>query len=166
MRLPSIALRCSEEKAVAINDSRAEKGRPNLKFLVGRSFHTRVHGRQLLSRGWKTVRPRMTFYSATTLCVRSSLESSTNTLTPNTSFQASETLLESLSYRSQFEKRFYPKRSVADIPLKATLPIYVLTFFYCSSRTLILILDMIQLCSFPFSAFDTVNWGTFFTHFS
>jgi hypothetical protein len=53
-----------------------------------------------------------------------------------------------------------------DVPLKATLPIYVVAFFYCCSRTLILILDMIQLRSLPASAFETVNWGAFFPHFS
>ncbi|KAE8440498.1 hypothetical protein EG329_007422 [Mollisiaceae sp. DMI_Dod_QoI] len=53
-----------------------------------------------------------------------------------------------------------------DVPLKATLPIYVVAFIYCSSRTLILILDMIQLRSLPSSAFDTVNWGAFLPHFS
>ncbi|KUJ17412.1 uncharacterized protein LY89DRAFT_684463 [Mollisia scopiformis] len=58
------------------------------------------------------------------------------------------------------------KDPLLDVPLKATLPIYVVAFFYCSSRTLILILDMIQLRSLPTSAFDTVNWGAFLPHFS
>jgi len=53
-----------------------------------------------------------------------------------------------------------------DVPLKATLPMYVVAFFYCSSRTLILVLDMIQLRSLPPSAFATVNWGACFPHLS
>lgn len=53
-----------------------------------------------------------------------------------------------------------------DVPLKATLPIYVVAFLYCCSRTLILILDIIQLRSLPASAFETVNWGAFFFLFS
>lgn len=53
-----------------------------------------------------------------------------------------------------------------DVPLKATLPMYVVGFLYCSSRTLILILDMIQLRSLPLSAFETVNWGAILLHLS
>jgi hypothetical protein len=53
-----------------------------------------------------------------------------------------------------------------DVPLKATLPIYAVGFLYCSSRTLILVLDIIQLRSLPTSAFDTLNWVAFFPHLS
>ncbi|APA12660.1 hypothetical protein sscle_09g074300 [Sclerotinia sclerotiorum 1980 UF-70] len=52
------------------------------------------------------------------------------------------------------------------IPLKATLPMYLVGFFYCSSRMLILTLDITQLRSLPKSAFDTVDWGAFLPHFS
>ncbi|RFU24880.1 hypothetical protein B7463_g11462, partial [Scytalidium lignicola] len=51
-----------------------------------------------------------------------------------------------------------------DVPLKATLPIYVVGFFYCCSRTAIWILDIIQFRSLPSSAYTTVNWGGFFAH--
>jgi hypothetical protein len=51
-----------------------------------------------------------------------------------------------------------------DVPLKATLPMYVVGFIYCFSRTSILILDMIQLRSLPPSAFATVNWSAFIPH--
>ncbi|KAJ8057983.1 hypothetical protein OCU04_013156 [Sclerotinia nivalis] len=52
------------------------------------------------------------------------------------------------------------------IPLKATIPMYAIAFLYCSSRTVILILDLIQLRSLPQSAFNTVNWGSFVPHIS
>ncbi|KAL2065340.1 hypothetical protein VTL71DRAFT_3009 [Oculimacula yallundae] len=58
------------------------------------------------------------------------------------------------------------KDPALNIPLKATLPMYIVGFCYCISRALILILDMIQLRSLPLSAFDTVDWGSFLPHFS
>jgi len=51
-----------------------------------------------------------------------------------------------------------------DVPLKAQLPIYVVGFFYCVSRTMIYILDLIQLRSLPLSAYDNVDWGGFLPH--
>ncbi|KAF7866729.1 hypothetical protein EAF04_005571 [Stromatinia cepivora] len=52
------------------------------------------------------------------------------------------------------------------IPLKAAIPMYAIAFLYCSSRTVIVILDLIQLRSLPQNAFDTVNWGSFVPHIS
>lgn len=51
-----------------------------------------------------------------------------------------------------------------DVPLKATLPMYVVGFFYCSSRSLIILLDIIQLRSMPQSAYETVEWSSFIPH--
>ncbi len=53
-----------------------------------------------------------------------------------------------------------------DVPLKATLPMYIVAFIYCCSRTLILVLDIIQLRSLPLNAYKTVEWGGFFPHLS
>src|SRR5688500_6069977 len=51
-----------------------------------------------------------------------------------------------------------------DVPLKATLSMYLVGLFYCSSRTLIIVLDIIQLRSMPQSAYETVEWSSFIPH--
>ncbi|CAM5999658.1 unnamed protein product [Sphagnum balticum] len=53
-----------------------------------------------------------------------------------------------------------------DVPIKAQLPMYVVGFTYCCSRTIIWILDIIQFRDLPASAFSTVDWGGFFAHLS
>jgi hypothetical protein len=53
-----------------------------------------------------------------------------------------------------------------DVPLTAQLPMYVVAFIYCCSRTTIWILDIIQFRDLPASAFSTVTWGGFFAHLS
>ena len=47
------------------------------------------------------------------------------------------------------------------IPLKIILPMYILGFLYCCSRTYILIADIIELRSLPASAYATVDWQKF-----
>ncbi|PMD31914.1 hypothetical protein L207DRAFT_519222 [Hyaloscypha variabilis F] len=51
-----------------------------------------------------------------------------------------------------------------DVPLKAQLPMYLVGFTYCSSRTIIWVLDIIQFRDLPASAFATVNWGSYIGH--
>lgn len=53
-----------------------------------------------------------------------------------------------------------------ELPLKALLPIYVLGFIYCCSRTYIFIADIIEVRSLPASAYQTVKWSTFIPHLS
>jgi hypothetical protein len=43
---------------------------------------------------------------------------------------------------------------------------YGVGFLYCASRTLIIVLDIVQLRSMPVSAYTTVNWGSFVPHLS
>ncbi|OCK82516.1 hypothetical protein K432DRAFT_348859 [Lepidopterella palustris CBS 459.81] len=52
-----------------------------------------------------------------------------------------------------------------DIPLKALLPVYIVAVCYCTSRTYVLITDILELRSLPPSAFATVNWSQFLPHF-
>ncbi|KAL3420188.1 hypothetical protein PVAG01_08687 [Phlyctema vagabunda] len=56
------------------------------------------------------------------------------------------------------------KDASLSVPLKATLPMYIVGFFYCSSRTLIIVLDIIQLRSMPQSAYQTVEWSSVIPH--
>lgn len=58
------------------------------------------------------------------------------------------------------------KDPLLNVPLKATIPMYGVGFLYCSSRTLIFVLDIIQMRSMPTSAYTTVNWGSFVPHIS
>ncbi|KAF2668074.1 hypothetical protein BT63DRAFT_308818 [Microthyrium microscopicum] len=51
------------------------------------------------------------------------------------------------------------------IPLKAILPIYVLGVLYCTSRTYILLADIVELRSLPADAFEQVDWSVFVPHF-
>ena len=53
-----------------------------------------------------------------------------------------------------------------DVPLKAQLPMYVVAFIYCCSRTTIWIWNIIQFRDLPASTFTTVSWGSFFAHLS
>lgn len=56
------------------------------------------------------------------------------------------------------------KDPALSVPLKATLPMYLVGFFYCVSRTSIFVLDIIQLRSMPPSAYETVEWSAFVPH--
>jgi hypothetical protein len=58
------------------------------------------------------------------------------------------------------------KDPLLDVPLTATLPMYIVGVLYCSSRTLIFILDIVQLRSLPSNAFTTVEWSAFVPHIS
>lgn len=51
-----------------------------------------------------------------------------------------------------------------DVPLKATLPMYVVAFIYCCSRLTIFLLDIVQLRALPVTAYETVDWGAFVPH--
>ncbi|KAG9233536.1 hypothetical protein BJ875DRAFT_511829 [Amylocarpus encephaloides] len=51
------------------------------------------------------------------------------------------------------------------VPLKAILPVYLCCFFYCCSRTYLLIADVFQLRSLRPSAYDTVRWLDYVPHF-
>lgn len=44
------------------------------------------------------------------------------------------------------------------IPLKITIPVYVITAFYCHTRTYIFVADGIATRSLPASAYATVDW--------
>ncbi|KAH9215571.1 hypothetical protein DL95DRAFT_425000 [Leptodontidium sp. 2 PMI_412] len=58
------------------------------------------------------------------------------------------------------------KDPLLNVPLKATIPMYGVGFLYCASRTLIIVLDIIQMRSMPVSAYTTVDWGSFVPHLS
>ncbi|KAG4441801.1 hypothetical protein IFR05_002725 [Cadophora sp. M221] len=58
------------------------------------------------------------------------------------------------------------KDPLLNVPLKATIPMYGVGFLYCASRTLIIVLDIIQMRSMPVSAYTTVHWGSFVPHLS
>ena len=51
------------------------------------------------------------------------------------------------------------------IPLKALLPQYFLAYIYLHARLYIFIEDVIELRSLPASAYQTINWTSFFPHF-
>ena len=51
------------------------------------------------------------------------------------------------------------------LPLRIIIPLYIVAFFYCHSRTYILIADIIELRSLPASAYASVNWSKFWPHF-
>lgn len=51
------------------------------------------------------------------------------------------------------------------IPLKALLPQYFLAYIYLHARLYIFIEDVIELHSLPASAYQTINWTSFFPHF-
>lgn len=50
------------------------------------------------------------------------------------------------------------------VPLKIIIPMYVVGFLYCTSRTYILVADVIELRSLPASAYATVDWQKFWPH--
>ncbi|TVY68994.1 hypothetical protein LSUE1_G007529 [Lachnellula suecica] len=56
------------------------------------------------------------------------------------------------------------KDASLDVPLKASIPLYGVACLYCTSRSFILLEDMLQLRSLPSSAYTTVDWGGFFPH--
>jgi hypothetical protein len=56
------------------------------------------------------------------------------------------------------------KDPMLTVPLKIIVPIHLLGLFYCLSRTYILLSDILELRSLPPSAFDTVDWSSFFPH--
>ncbi|KAL8976360.1 MAG: hypothetical protein Q9205_007615 [Flavoplaca limonia] len=50
------------------------------------------------------------------------------------------------------------------VPLRVLAPVYVMGFFYCASRTYIMIADILELRSLPPSAYATVKWEKFWPH--
>lgn len=57
------------------------------------------------------------------------------------------------------------KDPALEIPLKALLPVYLVAVCYCTSRTYVLLADVVEMRRLPPSAFATVNWSQFFPHF-
>lgn len=56
------------------------------------------------------------------------------------------------------------KDPALDAPIKAILASYVIGVVYCTSRTYVLLSDLLELRALPPSAYETVDWSTFLPH--